>query len=83
MFIDEEMEQIYASTGKLSDVIKTLVQKTLPDECKAEHIQHANHIWRHFASHHKELNPDGFKKYLLRLAPDYEDLINKTLSRKI
>ena len=43
MFIDEEMEQIYASTGKLSDVIKTLVQNTLPDECKAKHIQHADY----------------------------------------
>ena len=90
MFTDELMEQKYAQTHKISDSLIVLFEsvfdasnKDKANSHKVIHtgkIQQGHNIWKLFTSRHKEVNPNGFKNFLLNQFPDktyYIDAILK------
>ena len=89
MFTDELMEQKYAQTHKISDALIVLFESVFDannkDKANSNNviptgkIQQANNIWKLFASHHKEINPNGFKNILLDNFPEKEAYINSIL----
>lgn len=75
MSISELMEQKYTETHDdtealiiLLDSIFNANNKDKANSTKSiskEEIQQGRHIWKLFASHHKEINPNRFKNALL------------------
>lgn len=93
MFTDELMEQKYAQTHKVSDALIVLLENAFDAANKDKansnaviptgKIQQGNNIWKLFASRHKEVNPNGFKNFLLYNFPGKEAYINSILDGHI
>ena len=75
MSIGELMEQKYAETHDDTEALIILLDSIFDADNKdkanntqsisKEKIQQGYHIWKLFASHHKEINPNRFKNALL------------------
>lgn len=81
MFLDEELELIYANehdrVSRNKTLLKLLLAKVKENNLSLEKLKRINNSYKLFASRHPDINPEGFKLCLIKIAPESKDLIEK------